>query len=234
MSLQELRFRGSHLEAVRAGTKRITMRFDDPVEVGLATLVFELDAEVRLPGRIVSTVAKRADRVTEDEAVEDGFAGAHDVVPGLRSYYPNLQPSDEIVIVRFEVVYPRRMHTVLDTTDASGLAEFYRVLLGLQYRPGDVPTADADWLVLVDDGNRQPAVQQVDVLPPSTWPSAEVPMQLHIDYAVPSVDELRRHRLRAEELGARLLHDRSADEGEPLYVLADPAGHPFCLLVGEP
>ena len=135
--------------------------------------------------------------------------------------------------------YPRRMHTALDATDARGLAEFYRELLGLRYRPGDEPPADgtaddADWLVLVDDGNRQPAVQQVDVLPPSTWPSAEVPMQLHIDYAVPSVDELRRHRLRAEELGARLLHDRSADEGEPLYVLADPAGHPFCLLVGEP
>ena len=28
-----------------------------------------------------------------------------------------------------------------------------------------------------------------------------------------------------------LLHDRSADPGEPSYVLADPAGHPFCLLV---
>jgi hypothetical protein len=136
--------------------------------------------------------------------------------------------------------YPRRMHTALDATDARGLAEFYRVLLGLRYRPGDEPPTDgtpddADWLVLVDDeGNRQLAVQRVDVLPPSTWPSNEVPMQAHIDYAVPSVDELRRHRLRAEELGARLLHDRSSDEGEPLYVLADPAGHPFCLLVGEP
>ncbi|HEY3556833.1 MAG TPA: VOC family protein [Kribbella sp.] len=234
MSLQELRFRGSHLEAVRAGTKRITLRFGDPVEVGLATLVFELDEEVRLPGRIVSTVAKRADRVTEDEAREDGFAGAHDVVPGLRSYYPDLQPSDEIVIVRFELVYPRRMHTALDTTDARGLAEFYRELLGLQYRPGDVPTADADWLVLVDgDGKRQLAVQQVDELTRTTWPSPDVPMQLHIDYAVPSLEELERQRQRAEELGARVLYDRTSDAGEPLYVLADPAGHPFCLLVGE-
>jgi cytidine deaminase len=67
MSLPELRFRASHLDAVRNGTKRITMRFNDPVEVGLAMLVFDLDDEVRIPGRIVSTVAKRADSVTDDE-----------------------------------------------------------------------------------------------------------------------------------------------------------------------
>jgi catechol 2,3-dioxygenase-like lactoylglutathione lyase family enzyme len=130
------------------------------------------------------------------------------------------------------------MHTALDTTDARGLAEFYRVLLGLRYRPGDEPPTDgtsddADWLVLVDEGgNRQLAIQQVDVLKRSTWPSPEVPMQLHLDYAVPSLDELRRHRQRAEELGATVLLDRTGEGSEPLYVLADPAGHPFCLLVG--
>jgi len=37
---------------------------------------------------------------------------------------------------------------------------------------------------------------------------------------------------RAEELGAKVLLDRTVDEeGEPLSVLADPSGHPFCLLV---
>jgi hypothetical protein len=56
-------------------------------------------------------------------------------------------------------------------------------------------------------------------------------MQMHMDFAVPTVAELERHRDRALALGARLLHDRSQDEGEPLYVLADLAGHPFCLLV---
>ncbi|MEU4293029.1 VOC family protein [Kribbella sp. NPDC026596] len=134
--------------------------------------------------------------------------------------------------------YPKRMHTALDATDARGLAEFYRELLGLRYRDGDEPPGDgveddADWLVLVDDaGNRQLAVQRVDELPASTWPAPGVPKQLHIDYAVPSVDELQRHRQRAEELGATLLLDRTSEESEPLYVLADPAGHPFCLLVG--
>ena len=133
--------------------------------------------------------------------------------------------------------YPRYMHTVLDTTDARGLAEFYRELLGLQYRPSDVPPTDgsvddADWIVLMDDaGNRVLALQQVDTLHRSTWPSPDVPMQLHIDYAVPTVEELQRQRQRAEALGAKLLLDRTDEEAEPLYVLADPAGHPFCLLV---
>ncbi|GAB2644156.1 VOC family protein [Kribbella swartbergensis] len=137
-------------------------------------------------------------------------------------------------------MYPRLMHTVLDTTDARGLAEFYRQLLGLRYRAGDEPPVDgsvddADWLVLVDDdGNRQLAFQQVERLPRSTWPSPDVPMQLHIDYAVPSLEELHRHKQRAEELGAEVLLDRTDEAGEPLYVLADPAGHPFCILVGQP
>lgn len=134
--------------------------------------------------------------------------------------------------------YPQLLHTVLDTTDCRGLAEFYRELLGLAYRPGDEPPTDgspddADWLVLVDaEGRRRLAFQLVASLTPTTWPGHEVPMQLHVDYTVTSIDELERHRARAEALGARLLFDRSADEDEPLYVLADPAGHPFCLFVG--
>lgn len=38
--------------------------------------------------------------------------------------------------------YPRLLHTVLDATDVRRLAEFYRELLGLWYRPGDEPPAD--------------------------------------------------------------------------------------------
>jgi cytidine deaminase len=101
--LQRLRFRATHLPAVRDGSKRVTMRFRDPVQVGRALLVFEFDDEVSMPGRITSTVAKPIDGITDDEAREDGFASAADVLPGLRSYYPELQFSDEVVIVRFEV-----------------------------------------------------------------------------------------------------------------------------------
>lgn len=132
--------------------------------------------------------------------------------------------------------YPQLLHTVLDTEDVRGLAEFYRRLLGLQYRLGDEPPADgpddADWLVLVDaDGARKLAFQQVERLARTTWPRPDVPMQLHLDLTVPDVAALERQRRRAEELGAELILDRSDHAEEPLYVFADLAGHPFCIFV---
>jgi catechol 2,3-dioxygenase-like lactoylglutathione lyase family enzyme len=133
--------------------------------------------------------------------------------------------------------YPRLLHTVLDTPRPRELAEFYRKLLGLRYRPGDEPPVDgapdtADWLVLVDaDEVRKLALQQVDHLPRTTWPKPDVPMQLHLDLTVPSRAELETQRERAEALGAELLFDRTDDPGEPLYVFADLSGHPFCIFV---
>jgi hypothetical protein len=54
-------------------------------------------------------------------------------------------------------MYPTLRQVVLDCTDARALAEFYRELLGLQYRPGDGPPSAGepdprgqDWLVLRD------------------------------------------------------------------------------------
>jgi len=134
--------------------------------------------------------------------------------------------------------FPELMHTALDATDVRGLAEFYRVLLGVRYRPGDEPPADGsadgeDWLVLVDaDGGRVLAFQEVPTLHRPTWPTHDVPKQMHLDFRVPTLAELERHRVRAEQLGATLLLDRTDDPDEALYVLADPAGHPFCILVG--
>jgi catechol 2,3-dioxygenase-like lactoylglutathione lyase family enzyme len=134
--------------------------------------------------------------------------------------------------------YPRILHTAIDTTDCRRLAEFYRVLLGLRYRPGDEPPADegdpddSGWLVLTDDdGERKLAFSQVERLERSTWPEHDVPMQMHLDMTVPSVEELERNRERAESLGATLLLDRTYEKQEPLYVLADPSGHPFCIFV---
>jgi catechol-2,3-dioxygenase len=95
--------------------------------------------------------------------------------------------------------------------------------------------------VLLDgNGNRVVTIQEKVVTiqvkketTAPTWPSEDVPIQMHMDFKVPTVEDLERHREHAEQLGGRLLHDRSRDEGEPLYVIADPAGHPFCLLVQE-
>ncbi|MDN5768599.1 MAG: VOC family protein [Humibacillus sp.] len=133
--------------------------------------------------------------------------------------------------------FPHLLHTAIDTTDPRRLAEFYRRLLGLAYRPGDEPPTgedadDADWLVLVGpDGTRKLAFQQVERLQRTTWPAHDVPMQMHLDLTVPNVEQLNAQRERAVALGAEVLLDRTDEADEPLYVFADPAGHPFCIFV---
>jgi len=131
------------------------------------------------------------------------------------------------------------LQVVLDGTNIRELAEFYRKLFGLEYRPGDEPPAardpderGADWLVLQNpQGGPQLAFQQVERLTPTTWPDDSVPMQMHLDTTVESVAELDAQHERALALGAKMLYDRSADPDEPLRVYADPAGHPFCIFV---
>ena len=129
------------------------------------------------------------------------------------------------------------VQTVLDCTDARELAEFYRQLLGYQYRPGDESEADPpgakpDWLVLRDsNGANRLAFQLVARLPRATWPEGPIPQQLHLDLSVPTMEDFNTQHERALELGAKVLRDRSEDPQEPLRVYADPAGHPFCIFV---
>ena len=134
---------------------------------------------------------------------------------------------------------PRLRQVVLDGTDVRLLAEFYRRLLGLRYRPGDEPPPASepdpegeDWLVLRDPaGGVQVAFQRVASLPEATWPEGPVPQQLHLDLTVPTAAELDLQHERAMALGARLVEDDSKNPVEPLRVYADPAGHPFCIFV---
>jgi len=135
--------------------------------------------------------------------------------------------------------FPVLDQVVLDTTDARGLAEFYRKLLGFVYRAGDEPPGEGetdvrgqDWLVIYHpSGFPRVAFQQVQTLKRSTWPEDEVPQQLHFDMTVPTRAELEVQHTRALDLGATLRYDRSQDAQEPLRVYADPAGHPFCIFV---
>jgi glyoxalase superfamily protein len=131
--------------------------------------------------------------------------------------------------------FPQLLQVVLDCTDARGLAEFYRNLLGYDYRAGhETPDpAGDDWLVIVNPASgARVAFQQVDELAASTWPdNGAIPQQLHLDMTVPDLAVLDHQHDRALKLGARLLLDRSDDPDEPLRVYADPAGHPFCIFV---
>jgi hypothetical protein len=137
--------------------------------------------------------------------------------------------------------FPVLRQVVLDTTDARRLAEFYRQLMGLRYRPGDEPVPEGepdlngqDWLVLQNrDGVPVLAFQQVSQLPEVTWPDGPHPQMFHLDLTVTTLAELNRQHARTLALGARLLLDRTDDPEEPLRVYADPSGHPFCIFVGQ-
>jgi catechol 2,3-dioxygenase-like lactoylglutathione lyase family enzyme len=135
--------------------------------------------------------------------------------------------------------FPHIRQVVLDTADARRLAEFYRQMFGLEYRPGDEPPAAGesdengqDWLVLhAPAGGVQLAFQQTSTVPHTTWPEPGVPQQYHLDTSVESVAELDAQHERALALGATLRFDRSDDKDEPLRVYADFDGHLFCVFV---
>jgi predicted enzyme related to lactoylglutathione lyase len=108
----------------------------------------------------------------------------------------------------------------LDAPDHRMLANFYADLFGVE-----VADVDDDWAtVITPDGWRfgfQPAPDHV----PPQWPSEAASQQLHLDMQVPDREAAA---ARAESLGASRIGG-----GETWIVMADPAGHPFCLCTSE-
>lgn len=88
-----------------------------------------------------------------------------------------------------------------------------------------------DWVTLVDpaDRSRRLSFQRVDDHTPPTWPGRDRPQQAHTDILV---EDLAVADARVLALGARRLTSEAVDhEDESFHVYADPAGHPFCLIV---
>jgi hypothetical protein len=65
--------------------------------------------------------------------------------------------------------------------------------------------------------------QEVSGYNPPRWPDPAYPQQAHLDLLV---DDLDASEATALELGA----SRLPAGGDRFRVLADPAGHPFCLV----
>ncbi|HSR85670.1 MAG TPA: VOC family protein [Streptosporangiaceae bacterium] len=106
---------------------------------------------------------------------------------------------------------------VIDCPDSNALATFYGAML--------------DWKVEVRSDHVQVRAeygqcidfqQVVDYTPP-TWPTQEIPQQMHLDVIV---DELDAAEAAVLELGATK-HEHQP--GATFRVFLDPAGHPFCL-----
>lgn len=116
---------------------------------------------------------------------------------------------------------------VFDAADVDTESRFWASLLD-----GLVVDDDPSFHCVIDaDGNWVIGVQAAADHVPPDWPSGS-PQQVHVDL---HVDDHVTALARAVELGARPLptaDDPSADAGH--HVVADPAGHPFCIGWGHP
>jgi catechol 2,3-dioxygenase-like lactoylglutathione lyase family enzyme len=116
----------------------------------------------------------------------------------------------------------------LDCPDPTALAAFYSRVLGVE-----VESSEDDWVQLRAEGGATAqgsgalAFQRVDDYRPPQWPGAEHPQQLHLDIAVADLDA---GEAAVVALGAR---KHEFQPGETFRVFLDPAGHPFCLVLGS-
>jgi hypothetical protein len=112
---------------------------------------------------------------------------------------------------------------VLDCSDPSAMAAFYQAAGG-----GEITHEDADsaWVTLA---GTTLVCRRVDDYRPPTWPSPDVPLQVHMDFFVTDLREAERDLL---------AHGATPAAHQPhpgaLLIMLDPAGHPFCLGVRPP
>jgi predicted enzyme related to lactoylglutathione lyase len=119
-----------------------------------------------------------------------------------------------------------RTVVVVDAADVPAVSAFWAGLFG-----GTVETDGDDWHNVLVDGECRLAVQLAPNHVPPDWPNGTPQQQIHLDL---SIDDIRAAHEEAVVLGARLLQpaeDLSAPSGFQVY--ADPAGHPFCLCLGD-
>jgi hypothetical protein len=122
---------------------------------------------------------------------------------------------DCMAIARFPTV-------VLDCPEPEVLARFYATMFDWKLDTSNDDGSNG-WIdVRADDGQRL-SFQRVEDYSTPTWPSQEVPQQMHLDVVVDDLDSAEAALL---ALGATR-HEHQP--GSTFRVLLDPAGHPFCL-----
>jgi Glyoxalase-like domain len=89
-----------------------------------------------------------------------------------------------------------------------------------------------DWVTIADpaERTRRLSFQRVADNVAPTWPQRQRPQQAHVDLLVDNLAAAADERV--IELGAhRRTGETVVHEEESFRVYADPAGHPFCLIV---
>ena len=106
---------------------------------------------------------------------------------------------------------------VIDCPDPAALAAFYTAVLDWNAE------VSADWADIRVENGQCISFQQVKDYTPPTWPTQQVPQQMHLDVIVDDLDAAEAAVL---DLGA-IKHEHQP--GTTFRVFLDPAGHPFCL-----
>ncbi|WP_068250901.1 VOC family protein [Janibacter corallicola] len=115
--------------------------------------------------------------------------------------------------------------TVLDAPDPRALGRFYAEVLDWR-----IHSDEDDWVTIApDQGHVYLAFQKVEDHSRPVWPAQpdQQQIQMHLDIEVSDLEAATESALR---LGG-LLSEHQPQEGQ--RVVIDPAGHLFCIYVGD-
>jgi len=106
----------------------------------------------------------------------------------------------------------------LDSTDPAALSAFYRELLELEV------FFESEEFVALRGAGILMTMQRVDGHRVPSWPTGEVPKQIHLELAVTDLEQ-------AESKALAVGATKAGTQPNPdvWRVLIDPAGHPFCI-----
>ena len=108
--MKSLRFAEGMARSVIEGTKKITLRkyrFDmhslAANEIFIGSFADGFDFLLQATS---ATETKPFSELTDEEAQEDGYTDVEDALEDLKEFfYPELQPTDTLAIIRFEVLH---------------------------------------------------------------------------------------------------------------------------------
>ncbi|MGB7361834.1 MAG: ASCH domain-containing protein, partial [Rhodococcus sp. (in: high G+C Gram-positive bacteria)] len=97
-----VRFDARYFDAVASGEKTVTVRWDDPITVGPALLVFEDDGSIRTLDGVVTSVSRYGvGDVTAEQLHIESNTDVPDFVAGLRERYTAMPDDAHLDVVTF-------------------------------------------------------------------------------------------------------------------------------------
>lgn len=126
-----LTFKSKYLKDVLKGTKRTTIRLGI-IRPFHKKVLIECGGKLYGEAVIKSIRYVELSKLSEDDAIRDGFKNLKEMMADLKKIYPFLKGKDKMTIIEFEVteVYPQPIPKLMLNTDQSHIAK-----LALAYWP---------------------------------------------------------------------------------------------------